>query len=91
MSIVEYAWNAFRKYMTEMNHHYEAGHIEDAQDAANRAQFFREIVLLSAERPLDDDLGRSHGRLHDSVPSDLGHPVWSHPLFAHLGNQLAHG
>lgn len=49
MSIVEYARNAFRKYMTEMNHHYEAGHIRDAQAAANRAQFFREIVLLSAE------------------------------------------
>lgn len=44
MSIVEYARNAFRKYMTEMNHHYKEGHIEDAQDAANRAQFFREIV-----------------------------------------------
>ena len=49
MSIVEYVWNAFRKYMTEMNHHYEAGHIKDAQAAANRAQFFREIVLLNAE------------------------------------------
>ena len=49
MSIVEYARNAFRKYMTEMSHHYEAGHIKDAQAAANRAQFFREIVLLSAE------------------------------------------
>lgn len=49
MSIVEYARNAFRRYMTEMNYHYEAGHIKDAQAAASRAQFFREIVLLNAE------------------------------------------